>query len=124
MASIKKIKKDKSLTILSVAGELTREEIIFAFEDWAKHDVTLLLMWDLRDADLSSLNQEDLEQITAVTKTYANLRKNGKTALLVPTDLSFGISRMYEAIAEIGEHSISIRAFRSIENALAWLVDL
>lgn len=122
MATIKKSKKDESQTILTVSGVLTREEIIHAYEDFVQHDVTPFLLWDFTDADLSNISKEDMEQIITVTKTYAHLRKNGKTALLVPTDLSFGISRMYEAFIEIREHPLTINAFRSREKALAWLV--
>lgn len=40
MATIKRMKKDESLTIMTVSGLITRDEIIQAFEDFVSHEVT------------------------------------------------------------------------------------
>ena len=123
MATIKRMKKDESLTILTVSGLITRDEIIQAFEDFINHEVTTNLLWDFIDADLSSITRVDLEQIVMFSKPYAHLRKNGKTAFLVPKDLPFGLSRMYQTFTEIKEHPILVSVFRSQEEALVWLAE-
>lgn len=122
MASIKRINKaEKSLTILTVSGMLTIEEVIHAFENYIKHDVTPHLLWDFTDADLSQLDPEGMKQIIAFVKSKAHFRKNGRTALVGNQDLSFGISRMYKTLSEIEEHPLSHYVFRDIDKALAWL---
>jgi len=122
MASIKRTNKaDESLTILTVSGILTIEEVIHAFENFIKHDVTPYLLWDFTDADLSQITQKGMEQIIAYAKSKAHLRKNGRTALVVRQDLSFGVSRMYEILSEISEHPIAHYVFRDMDKALTWL---
>jgi hypothetical protein len=122
MASIKKTNKaGESLTILTVIGIPTIEELIHAFENFMKHDVTPYLLWDFTDADLSQITQKGMEEIIAVAKSKAHLRKNGRTALVVSQDLSFGLSRMYETLSKIREHPISHFVFRDMDKALTWL---
>jgi len=104
-----------------VRGMLTCEDIIHSLEEFFKHGVTPHLLWDFTSADLSGITQKDMEEIITVAKSYAHLRKNGKTALLVPKDLSFGLSRMYETLSEIREHPILHRLFRDMGKAMAWL---
>ena len=106
---------------MTVSGILTCEEIIHALEDFFKHGCTPDLLWDFTDAHPSGITQSEMEQIIIVAKSYAHLRKNGRTALVVNRDLSFGLSRMYETLSEVKEHPIHHRVFRDMDKALAWL---
>lgn len=122
MVSIKRTNKaDESLTILTVSGIFTTEEAIHAFEKFIEHDVTLNLLWDFSDADLSQITQKGMEQIIAFTKSKVHLRKNGRTAFVGSQDLPFGVSRMYQTLSEINEHPISQYVFRDMDKALTWL---
>lgn len=52
----------------------------------------------------------------------AETRSAGKTAIVAPEDLIYGLSRMFEVYAE--EHASGARSwktFRDIEDATAWL---
>lgn len=44
----------------------------------------------------------------------------GKIAIIAPNDLTFGVARMHELIAEV-EYSFSIHVFRDTSSALKWL---
>lgn len=122
MASIKRKNiKVGCLTILTVNGALTCEEIIHAMEDYFKNDVTPYLLWDFTDADLSKITEKNMRQIIALAKSNAHLRKNGKTAIVAPRDLTFGLSRMYEMLSELNKHPIQHYVFKDINGAIAWL---
>lgn len=122
MASIKRSNiKDASLTILTVIGVVTCEDVIHALEDFYENDVTQNILWDYIDADVSKITEKCMMQIIEIAKSYAHLRKKGRTAIVGRTDLTFGLSRMYEILSEVNEHSIQHRAFRNIDEATAWL---
>lgn len=122
MASIERSNiKDESLTILTVRGIPTSEDVIHAFEAFVENDVTLNLLWDFTDADLSLLNNNDIIQIIVIAKSSAHLRKKGRTAIVGRRDFTFGLSRMYETLSEIQKHPIQHHVFRNIDEAITWL---
>ncbi|MDY6972935.1 MAG: hypothetical protein SV775_11455 [Thermodesulfobacteriota bacterium] len=122
MASFKRTNiTDESLTILTASGVVTCEDVIHALEDFFEHNVAQHLLWNIMDADISGVTQDDMEQIIAVSKEKAHLRKNGRTALVVRQDLSFGLSRMYEILSELRGHPIPYRVFRDMDIAITWL---
>ena len=121
MKSVKGTNKaDESLTIFSAKGALTREEVLNFLDGFYKH-VTPNLLCDFLDVDASKLTQDDLEQIIEFSKSNAHLRKNGKTAFVTTSGLSFGMARMYELLAEAEKHPIRIYVFNDKKKALTWL---
>jgi hypothetical protein len=111
----------RSLTVLTVSGALTADEVIRALVGFFEGDVTRDLVWDFTGADLSALNRVGMERIIAVAKDGARLRPDGRTALVVGQNLSFGLARMYELLSEVKGHPIHHRVFRDKGEALAWL---
>jgi hypothetical protein len=122
VASIKRSNiKDESLTILTVSGVVTCEDVIHALEDFYENDVTQNLLWEYIDADVSKITEKCMMQIIEIAKSYAHLRKKGRTAIVGRSDLTFGLSRMYEMLSEVNEHPIPHRPFRNIDEATTWL---
>lgn len=76
-------------------------------------------LWDLRKADIGRIQAEDLRRIGAHRRRIAPERGPHKTALLVDSDVSFGLARMYGALSERPPQSIEV--FRDYRRALAWL---
>jgi hypothetical protein len=113
----------KQLTIYTVTGEVTWNEIADALENYYSNDPTVGVLWDFRAIDTSDLSRRELINILSVAKKYAHQRKNGKTAIVVSNDLSFGISRMYKSYAEIYEHPIDHRITKDYDEAMKWLVE-
>jgi hypothetical protein len=111
----------RTLTVLTVSGILTADEVIRALERFFESDVTRDLVWDFSGADLSAITRVGMERIIAVARAGARLRPDGRTALVVGEDLSFGLSRMYESLSEVRDHPIHHRVFRDKGEALAWL---
>lgn len=121
MASIEKTSiKDSLITLMTVSGVVTYVDVIDALDDFYRNNATHKLLWDLTDADVSKINKDSMELIIKFDKTKASLRKNGMTALVANQDLSFGLSRMYEALSEANNHSINHGVFRSIDEAREW----
>ena len=122
MASIRRtLKEDQSLTILTVHGTLTCDEVIATLDALHGNEVPLHLLWDMREADVSKITREDMDQIVAAEKQYVRLHGNGKTACVVQSELAFGRFRMYDALAELAGLTNTRRVFRSMDDAVRWL---
>ncbi len=70
---------------------------------------------DLRDVTLFDLSVDEVREISRV-RVFG---ESSRLAVVAPTDVAFGLSRMYEAFGELGEERY--RVFRDIEDAEGWL---
>jgi hypothetical protein len=71
------------------------------------------------DTDLQ-LSSSDLRQIArALRVERSDDAPRGRTAVVAPTDLAFGLARMTQVFMEEGP--AEVRVFHSEEDALAWL---
>lgn len=124
MANIKKeINRELDLTTYSVIGDFKVTTILESLDQFYMSYYTLNLAWDFSEANTSHITRDDINSIIKHAKTHAHLRKNGKTAFIVSDDLSFGLGRMYDIVAEISDHKIFHNVFRNIEEAIEWLQD-
>jgi len=109
------------LTIVTAAGRMQPAD----FQEWNaiyyKGRVTSLILWDLRPADLSEIQTEDLKQDAIHTGNMAAVRKNGKTAIVSGDALAYGLSRMLETFYELENIPFAMEVFRDIEEAHKWL---
>jgi hypothetical protein len=122
MAEIQKsVDKENDLTIMIVHGQVTAAMIIEALVDFYQGAFTSKLIWDYTDADLTQVKNDELRQISSVAVGYANLRSEGRTAIIVPEALGFGLGRMYEIISENDENPIHYNVFNDVQKAREWL---
>ena len=116
-----KIDEEKDLTIHTVSGQLTVQDVRDALDRYYSGSVTMLILWDLTKVDLSSWATNQIVFLAKKVKEYSHLRIGGKTAVVIAKDLNFGIMRMYEAYAESEEIDFETRVFRDMEKAKEWL---
>jgi hypothetical protein len=78
------------------------------------------LLIDLRQTDSSPRSSEGLRRFADFAKSkLAGAGMRPKVAVVAPTDLSFGLARMYEAFADSIPWDFVM--FRAVDAALAWL---
>ena len=118
---LKKVDEGRDLTVMVVSGRVTARQIIEALVDYYDGAFTQNLIWDYTAADLTAVANDDLRRISSVATGYAHLRKEGRTAIVMPEILGFGLGRMYEILSEIDDNPIQYRIFKSSEEALRWL---
>lgn len=111
----------RDLTVLTLSDLVTTDDVIGALRDFYCRTCTSKAVWDFTRSDLRHAKKEDLAAVLSVAKSYAHLRQGGKTALVVPGDLGFGLCRMYESMAELKDHPVGHGVFRTMADALAWL---
>ena len=94
------------------------EKIIVGFYD---QEPTLNVLWDFSEADLSKVTIGEIEQLAKTVNAVSHSRSSGKSAIISPQDISFGLSRVYQAFAESGEAKSETKVFRNEQEALDWL---
>lgn len=115
--------EDLHLLITTWSGAVTDAEMIegyrmaYADRRWVPgfNEVT-----DLRRADVRAVTPDGLRGVRLlVAESVAGFTGSFRTAVLAPTDLGFGISRMYELMSD--ESSESVRVCRDAADAAAWV---
>ncbi len=109
------------LTVFEVAGKVVAGEIVDAIREFYEDDATSNVIWDFSGGDLLEIRASDVELIASLSAEYAYKRSTGKTAIVGPDDLSYGLLRMYETIKDFNELPFSTKTFRNIEKAYEWL---
>ena len=119
------VDKTKNLTIYTLTGELTLDEIQNAITSfWEAQEVTLKGLWDARSAKLTNLKSTDMERITALIGQYKHRfeeRKGGKSAVVASSDLQYGLSRILGTFYEMEGFPTQLKIFRIMDEALEWL---
>jgi hypothetical protein len=114
---------DLRLLICTWSGVITDAEMLdgyrraYADRRWRPgfNEVT-----DLRGADLRAITSDGLRGVQAlVSESMTGFTGAFRTAVLAPTDLTFGLSRMYEAMA--ADSPESVRVCRDVHDAAAWV---
>lgn len=115
------LEQSKKLTIFTVSGTVTAREIASAIRSFYAGDVTLYSLWDLRQGNIESTDDEVWNLARTVRTLNLSIRTGGKTALVAGEGAIFGLARMYQHIADTLTLPFEIRVFNNIEEAYDWL---
>lgn len=115
---------DFNLVLARFHGEVGTEEHIASFEEYARHplfDCRQHALVDLSDCTLDDAYFDDMQRLAYRLKDYYAVRAlSSKTAVYAPGDVVFGMSRMYQSIAD-GVSPWEIGVFRRRERAMGFL---
>ena len=64
---------------------------------------------------------KNVSRIANYVTWFKESREGGKTAIVSPRDLEFGIGRMFDTFGEIKNVKFEIRVFRNLPAAREWL---
>jgi len=76
--------------------------------------------------DLSGIDEIDgspstFEDVIHSDRVHAGKLEGMRTAIVAPTDVLYGLSRMYKALAELMESPATVMTFRTVQEAEDWL---
>lgn len=119
------IEKDpqRQLTIITLKGAVMAAEITKTILAHNKDQVTSRILWDFSQATLETLKPGDVQGFVTTASLFTQMRKGGKTAVVVSTDLGFGMARIYDSLQEADQSIVSHMTFRDKESALKWLLE-
>jgi hypothetical protein len=115
------IDHSRDLTIHTGTGDVSFEEVMTTLRQSWEGQTTKNALWDARKAKTPDLSSHDLERIADYIMTHAEKRAGGKSAMVAPSELEYGLSRVYDAWHDIRRFPFQFRVFRSIEEANEWL---
>lgn len=116
----KKTVNERDLTIYSIVGDFKGETLKDLLDQFYQSQYTANLVFDFSETKTVDISTDEIEGIIAHAKLYAHLRRSGKTAYIVSSEVNFGMGRMYVILAEMNNHPIPQRVFRSLEEAIKW----
>lgn len=119
MGEIKKVVSG-DVTVMKAFGTIIFKELMSVLQEFYTHNPTKFVVWDLTEASAAQIRSTDIDQIINFVSQYSRLRIGGKTAIVAPRDLEFGIGRMIDISAEIKEFQFKIEVFRKHLDAANW----
>lgn len=116
----------RGITVHTATGVPTFQDVIGTLK--GLHGRTYLpdrVLWDGRQATIAHLTHDELERIATCP---ARLRRadrglaGGKRAILVSTDLDYGLARIVDLVQGLARDELpyKVQTFRSFENAMRW----
>ena len=122
MAVIEKVVDSQNdLSVFTVNGELTADEIIEQVEEYYTQHPTKLVLWIMGDVDLSAVTGAGIEKIIQTAKKHTGKREEGKTAIVGSRDIEYGLARMYEAYTGFENLPYEYKIFKDVDEAKEWL---
>lgn len=116
------VDKKSSVIIHTVTGEITFQKIKSSYEAVLSHpdfQKDMCVIWDIRDADASKFDSQDVIRLARYFETQLKHRAKFKVAVIVSRDLEYGLSRMYQVAA--ADLPAKIGIFINLENAKKWV---
>jgi len=111
----------KELTTYTATDKLTFDEAMAEVKMFYNLP-TKNVVWDLNGVSELNISSDEVREIASFNPRYENLsRINGKTAIVAPKDLTFGISRMFQAMSEYVDAPFTVMIFRTMGEAQEWL---
>ena len=83
-------------------------------------DPTFHSLWDMREADFSSVSQADIKEMAHFARVNWAEKRRHRIAVVISGDFRFGLSRMFEQFIGPPAHG-RIRSFRDLQLALDWI---
>ena len=118
------INEKRQLTVFTGTGELSFDEVRNAINSFYEGSHTLKVLWDMRDATAREISSGQVDQIALLLEEYGGRSKGVRTAIVTPTDLDYGLSRMLISLVEIREerYPVFMKVFRNMDEAVSWLL--
>ena len=112
---------DRELTTLTLTGQLTLDEMIEGLQEYGESGPTRLELYDARGLEGERISTEEVDKLVAYFQKFPDVRgARSRTAVLVNTNLDFGLTRMVALLTE-SRVSFEVNVFKTMEDAKAWL---
>jgi len=110
------------LTIHKCSGSLTEEGLINTIHSLYDGTPTLNIVWDFSDASVEGISSSFVRRLAKEVRELGAIRPGGKSAVVAPKDLIFGLARMFQIMTDEKGFPFTIKVFRSFDEAMQWLL--
>jgi len=111
-----------SIMIHTITGEMTIDGIKSSYEAILSHpefQEDMNSIWDIRDADASKFDRQDVIRIARYFETQLKNRAEFKVAVIVSRIFEYDLSRTFQVAA--ADLAAKIGIFHNLEEAQKWL---
>lgn len=115
------ISLENDITEHIVTGDVSDEEMFAAQKEFYENGPTRLQVWDMAGCVVTGVTVGGMRTFIETAARQGEVRKNGKTAVVVSSQLQYGLARMAEAFAEVVSIPFAFRVFRDLNEAHVWL---
>lgn len=116
-------KVEGPLVINSVVGRVKLDSVALFLrknvDSWTDKPILL----DLSRMDFEHIFNNDLQKFIDKIKPDLEKRGCGKTAVIAPNDVQYGMMRVYQSLAENSYIQVQYKIFRNVSKAKAWLLE-
>ena len=116
------VDEKQNLTIHKCSGNLTEQEILDTIHSFYDGDPTLYTLWDFTNASMSGISPRAITKMFALIQKLGPGRRGGKTAVVAPEDLEYGMARMFQIMSDVNDFPFKIKVFRYFGDASQWLL--
>jgi hypothetical protein len=113
---------EKQALFGTITSPLTLDEYRSSIEAIVRskeHPPDIRTLWDLRELDFNEIDRSLEKSLILVSKEFPE-RGSAKIAFIVKSDLGFGMTRMFEALAD--KLGYETKVFRSYSEGENWLI--
>ncbi len=123
MATItKSYESHKDLTIFTVVGETSFDEIWVQTRVLYEGVPAKLVLWDFTSGTVGNISSEEVRSIAHKGGQISSKIEGGKGAIFVPKDLDYGMARVFKVFCEEGNFPVEVEVFRDEAAAIKWLM--
>ena len=118
----KVVNRAKDLTTFTCYGELLPEEIILTLMKLYQGNEglpTRKILWNMANAITIEISMHDLDKIVDLRLNHEGTMAGGKTAIVAPLDINFGLARVFELRTTGTDRELMV--FRTYEEAEEWV---
>ena len=118
------IDRTRQLTIYTIEGAATFDEIMNISKEFYSANPTLKVLWDLREGTIADISFKQIEKLTDFfSKMEQKTRVVKKLAAVTYKELDYGLLRMAQIFLDMNEFKPEFRIFRRFEDAVDWLYE-
>ena len=115
--------EDKKLVLAKGVGTISGKDVIGHLEDLSKDDryiAPMKKLIDYRLVDGITILSDEASTIAQLKSKLSAAFKGEKCAFVSPEDLTYGLSRVHQALID-SCFDLSTEVFRNVEEATGWL---
>ena len=122
MAKItKSYESDIDLTVFTVKGKVTFDDILDQTRSFFSGKPTKLVVWDFTLGTAVSISNQEIKEIAKQGALILARIERGKCAIVVPKDFEYGMFRVFQVLSEMEKFPFEVAIYRDINAAQKWL---
>ena len=114
--------REKRLTVFKCNDGVIIEDLVGELIHFYQSSPTPFLLIDLTNAHIMGASTDNVRRYVEFVKNMGSIRSGGRTAIIVSSDLAYGLSRSFQIFSDIYSLGYETEVFRSVGEAMTWLL--